>query len=136
MCARASQIHASIAKRCRSGEHKLPAFPELKDDQLGVVWIGHASFLLQIGGQNLLIDPNWAKWLKVIKRIRHPGLQIHDLPNIDLVLVTHTQILIIELKNWRGKTLSAAKGRWFVDGRDMGPSPTETVVGNGLVPVC
>ena len=36
-----------------------------------------------------MIDPNWAKWLKVIKRIKHPGLEIHDLPAIDLVLVTH-----------------------------------------------
>lgn len=73
----------------RAGAHKLPELPVLKENQLGVVWIGHASFLLQIGGHNLLIDPNWARWLKVIKRVRHPGLQIHDLPNIDLVLVTH-----------------------------------------------
>jgi L-ascorbate metabolism protein UlaG (beta-lactamase superfamily) len=73
----------------RAGGHKLPEFPDMRDDQLGVVWIGHASFLLQVGGHNLLIDPNWARWLKVIKRVRHPGMQLHDLPNIDLVLVTH-----------------------------------------------
>ncbi len=56
---------------------------------MAITWIGHASFLLEVGGQNILIDPNWARWLKVIKRIKEPGLHLHDLPNIDLVLVTH-----------------------------------------------
>lgn len=73
----------------RAGKHQQPIFPELKETDVGITWIGHASFLLQINGHNLLIDPNWAKWLKVIKRVRHPGLHLRDLPNIDLVLVTH-----------------------------------------------
>ena len=73
----------------RSGRKRSPLFPELKESQIGLTWIGHASFLIQAAGANLLVDPNWAKWLKVIKRIRHPGLEIHDLPAIDIVLVTH-----------------------------------------------
>lgn len=73
----------------RSGAHLDPLFPELKEGQIAVTWIGHASFLIQMQGLNLLIDPNWAKWLKVIKRLKHPGLHLHDLPDIDLVLVTH-----------------------------------------------
>lgn len=66
-----------------------PLFPELAEGQVGMTWIGHASFLIQAREHNILIDPNWAKWLKGIKRIRHPGLPLHALPNIDLVLVTH-----------------------------------------------
>ncbi len=31
----------------------------------------------------------WSLWLKVIKRIRRPGIRIDHLPAIDLVLVTH-----------------------------------------------
>ncbi len=70
--------------------HKLkPVFPDLAPGQVGITWIGHASFLIQTAEHSILIDPNWAKWLKVIKRIKHPGLEIHDLPAIDLVLVTH-----------------------------------------------
>jgi L-ascorbate metabolism protein UlaG (beta-lactamase superfamily) len=57
--------------------------------QMGVTFIGHASFFIQIGGVNLMIDPNFAPWLFVLKRLRKPGLQIRDLPPIDLVLVTH-----------------------------------------------
>jgi len=71
------------------GRGGAPVLPDLAQGQIGMTWIGHASFLIQTPEANLLVDPNWAKWLKVIKRIRHPGMEIHDLPNIDLVLVTH-----------------------------------------------
>jgi len=57
--------------------------------ELGVTFIGHASFFVQIGGQNVIIDPNFARWLFVLKRLRQPGVQLRDLPPIDLVLVTH-----------------------------------------------
>ena len=78
----------SIFMRRGDGHHNV-LFPELLGEQIGLTWIGHASFLLQIAGLNVLIDPNWAMWLKVFKRIKKPGISIHDLPNIDLVLVTH-----------------------------------------------
>jgi L-ascorbate metabolism protein UlaG (beta-lactamase superfamily) len=54
-----------------------------------VFWIGHASFLVQMAGKNILIDPNWAMWLSIVKRARRPGLALHELPVIDLVLITH-----------------------------------------------
>ena len=73
----------------RSGKQNSPLFPALREGQVGLTWIGHASFLIQAGGLSLLVDPNWANWLKVFKRIRNPGLKIYDLPAIDLVLVTH-----------------------------------------------
>ena len=73
----------------RTTRQGAPVFPELKENEIGITWIGHASFLIQTRHHNLLIDPNWAKWLKVIKRMKHPGLHLHELPNIDLVLVTH-----------------------------------------------
>ena len=73
----------------RLGQKIKPVFPVLGPDQVCITWIGHASFLIQTAEHSVLIDPNWAKWLKVIKRIKHPGIEIHDLPAIDLVLVTH-----------------------------------------------
>jgi L-ascorbate metabolism protein UlaG (beta-lactamase superfamily) len=56
---------------------------------LGVTFIGHAAFFVQMGGQSILIDPNFARWLFLLKRVRKPGLRIDDLPAIDMVLVTH-----------------------------------------------
>jgi L-ascorbate metabolism protein UlaG (beta-lactamase superfamily) len=45
--------------------------------------------LIQTHEVNILIDPNWSKWLKVIKRLKQPGFEIHHLPATDFVLVTH-----------------------------------------------
>ena len=66
-----------------------PLFPTLTGEQIGITWIGHASFLLQMAGLNILVDPNWSLWLKGIKRLKTPGVPLHELPMIDLVLVTH-----------------------------------------------
>jgi L-ascorbate metabolism protein UlaG (beta-lactamase superfamily) len=57
--------------------------------ELGVTFIGHSSFFLQIGGKNILVDPNFARWIFVLKRLRRPGLSLRDLPPIDAVLVSH-----------------------------------------------
>lgn len=45
--------------------------------------------------------------------------------DFDLVLVTHTNIVVIELKNWHGKLLESNGNRWFLDGEDRGSSPVE-----------
>lgn len=85
----------------RHGEKIKPVFPELGPDQVCITWIGHASFLIQTAEHSILIDPNWAKWLKIIKRIKHPGLEIHDLPAIDLVLVTHAHFDHLDRRSLR-----------------------------------
>jgi L-ascorbate metabolism protein UlaG (beta-lactamase superfamily) len=61
-------------------------------DQLGVTFIGHSSFLLQVGGQTVLVDPVFAKWLVVLRRLRRPGVRIDSLPPIDAVLLTHAHM--------------------------------------------
>ncbi len=86
----------------RAGGHAPPNFPELQEGEIGITWIGHASFLIQTREQNLLIDPNWAQWLKVFKRMKHPGLHLDDLPAIDCVLVTHAHFDHLDRKTLRG----------------------------------
>ncbi len=73
----------------RSGDHIEPYFPKIRKGEICITWIGHASFLIQTHEVNILIDPIWSKWLKVIKRLKQPGFEIHHLPSIDFVLVTH-----------------------------------------------
>ena len=85
----------------RLGGNLSPLFPRLHGGQIGITWIGHATFLIQAPGCNVLIDPNWAGWLKVIKRLRHPGIEIHDLPNIDLVLITHAHFDHLDKRSLR-----------------------------------
>ncbi len=85
----------------RRGRRTLTHFPALGKGQLCITWIGHASFLIQTPEHNILVDPNWAKWLKVVKRIRHPGVEPDDLPAIDLVLVTHAHFDHLDKKSLR-----------------------------------
>jgi L-ascorbate metabolism protein UlaG (beta-lactamase superfamily) len=77
--------HSAVTPR--SGETHKPQL--VANGELGLTFIGHASFFVQIGGQNVILDPNFARWLFVLKRLRKPGVQLRDLPPIDIVLVTH-----------------------------------------------
>src|SRR5437764_11198103 len=77
--------HSAVTPR--TGQVHKPTL--VSNGELGLTFIGHSSFLIQIGGQNVVIDPNFARWLFVLKRLRKPGVRVRDLPPIDLVLVTH-----------------------------------------------
>jgi L-ascorbate metabolism protein UlaG (beta-lactamase superfamily) len=76
---------SAVTPRC--GETHKPRL--VTNGELGVTFIGHASFFLQMGGQSVVVDPNFARWLFVLKRLRRPGLRVADLPAIDVVLVSH-----------------------------------------------
>src|SRR6202161_1178126 len=60
--------------------------------ELGVTFIGHSSFLVQIGGRKVLIDPVFAERLIALRRLRRPGVRIKDLPAIDMVLLSHAHM--------------------------------------------
>lgn len=73
----------------RTGKHCRPEFPKLKHGEVAITWIGHASFLVQFTDLNVLIDPNFANWLFLLKRLKRCGFKFEHLPRIDLVLLTH-----------------------------------------------
>ena len=73
----------------RTGEHRRPQFPRLAPGKVVITWIGHASFLIQFSDLNVLVDPNFANWLFLMKRLRRPGLRLEHLPPVDLVLISH-----------------------------------------------
>lgn len=59
-----------------------------------VSWLGHSTFLIQIGEMALLTDPVWSKRCSPVpflgpKRNHLPPLSIGELPEIDLVLISH-----------------------------------------------
>src|SRR5579872_2582501 len=57
-------------------------------------YVGHASFLLQTAGRNILTDPVWSeraspfRWIGP-KRVRKPGIELTALPRIDVLLLSH-----------------------------------------------
>src|ERR1700712_811881 len=54
----------SLVARRGGTPNAAPVFPPLAAGEIGITWIGHASFFVQMAGLNILIDPNWSLWLK------------------------------------------------------------------------
>lgn len=56
-----------------------------------LTWIGHASWLVQVDGVSLLIDPVFSKRISgIVPRNVAAPLQAKELPRIDATLVTHS----------------------------------------------
>ncbi len=85
-----SQLAKDSVLRPRTGTPRNPVVTS--PEELGITFIGHSSFFLQMGGFNVLVDPNYASWLVLLKRLRHPGLRLQDLPSIDAVFITHAHM--------------------------------------------
>ena len=94
-------LPALFSRKRGTRKHLPPVFPKLKAGQICITWIGHASFLIQGPHGNILVDPNWANWLLVVRRLRHAGLAHHHLPTIDLVLITHAHFDHLNRKSLR-----------------------------------
>ena len=68
--------------------------PRVSGSRLRVVFVGHASLLIQAGGLNMLIDPVWSERVSPVsfagpRRVNDPGIPFEALPRIDAVLVSH-----------------------------------------------
>ena len=73
------------------GADELAVMPEVG---WRVIWLGHASFLVQGAGLNLLIDPVFADYCSPVpvgflRRKVRPPCGMVDLPRMDAVLLTH-----------------------------------------------
>ncbi len=99
-----------LHRNARAGEAMEPA----------LTWIGHASTLVQLGGLNLLFDPNFSErasplgWIGP-KRAQPPALTPATLPRIDAVLISHNHYDHLDLPSL--KALAAQAGgppRWVV----------------------
>lgn len=63
-------------------------------DRVRLSFVGHASWLIQAGGLNILVDPVWSERVSPVrfagpKWHNDPGIAFEKLPKIDVVLVSH-----------------------------------------------
>jgi len=70
-------------------EEKMKEHIHLNKTKTSYTWIGHSTFLLQINGLNILTDPVFGRRMGFQKRLTAPGLEIHELPRIDIVVISH-----------------------------------------------
>lgn len=59
-----------------------------------LTWLGHSSFLIKLNGKTILTDPFLSEYASPVqgigpRRYTPPGLNIQNLPPIDIVLVSH-----------------------------------------------
>jgi L-ascorbate metabolism protein UlaG (beta-lactamase superfamily) len=80
---------SSLFDSPRKVEHKVQD-PVRKDARLAVLWVGHATALVQIDDKFILTDPVFTSTVgQVSKRLVEPGIDVERLPNLDAVLVSH-----------------------------------------------
>ena len=67
-----------------------------------LTWIGHATFVLRLGGKLVAVDPIWSQRISgVIPRRAPPGVPFEALPPLDLVAVTHNHFDHLDLPTLR-----------------------------------
>ena len=63
------------------------------EDDDYILWIGHASFIIKLGDTTIITDPVFSKNAGPLifgpKRFTDPALDLNEIPNIDLFLLTH-----------------------------------------------
>jgi len=96
---------------------RLPAAPP---GATAVSWVGHATFVLRIGGLTVLTDPVWSRRIPAVApRLCPAGVAWAALPPIDAVVISHNHYDHLDTPTVRRlprdtPVLVPAKlGRWF-----------------------
>jgi L-ascorbate metabolism protein UlaG (beta-lactamase superfamily) len=82
-----------------------PAPPRRVAD-LRVTFVNHATLLIQTGDVNVLTDPVWSERVSPVawagpRRHRPPGVRFEDLPQVELVLLSHNHYDHLDLPTLR-----------------------------------
>lgn len=66
-----------------------PNLERIRQKEDFICWLSHASFLIQLGGKRILIDPVFGN-IPFYKRQINAPYNLEDLGNIDYLLISHT----------------------------------------------
>ena len=62
-------------------------------DDIKTIWVGHSTFLLNMNGVIILVDPVFSKSAApvnfLVRRFQDPVLRLEELPEIDYILISH-----------------------------------------------
>lgn len=77
--------------------------PAYREGNVSITFVNHATFLIEVGGLNILTDPIWSERTSPVswagpKRVREPGIPFANLPKIHAVLVSHNHYDHLDLK--------------------------------------
>lgn len=85
--------------------------PEIKPDlkfflesseKLKAIWLGHSSFILNLEGKIILVDPVFSDSASpvsfIVPRFQKPVLELGELPEIDYILISHDHFDHLDMK--------------------------------------
>ena len=92
---------------------------EVDEGRPSAQWIGHSTFLVQMGGNSFLTDPVFTKYCSPVpvpklRRRNDPAVQIEALPKVDIVLLSHNHYDHLDVKSVRALYRRDAKTIWVV----------------------
>lgn len=75
-------------------------------DGIRITFVNHSTFLIQVGGLNILTDPIWSRRASPFswsgpQREREPGIRFEDLPRIHHVLLSHNHYDHLDINTMR-----------------------------------
>jgi L-ascorbate metabolism protein UlaG (beta-lactamase superfamily) len=64
--------------------------PDVHSGQTAVTWIGHATYVVRIGGLTILTDPVWSNKIPGVRaRLTPPGVPLSGVGPVDAVVISH-----------------------------------------------
>ncbi len=98
--------------RWRKNSHVPQIAERIYGPELVVTFINHASVLIQTEGLNILTDPIWSMRASPFsfagpRRFREAGVQLSDIPHIDVVLISHNHYDHMDIP-----TLKKIEAKW------------------------
>ncbi len=96
-----------------------PSQPRAPASVLTLTWVGHSTFLIQIGALNVLTDPMWSEFSSPVRvvgprRTMAPGMALSELPPIDLVVQSHDHYDHLDLPTVRALAARFPDAEWLV----------------------
>ena len=98
-------------------------------DEISVTFINHSTLLIQVDGINILTDPIFTQRTSSLswvgpKRVRNPGVNLADLPPLDVILISHNHYDHLDIASLQLLQAQNPKGR---------PPLILSGLGNGLL---
>jgi L-ascorbate metabolism protein UlaG (beta-lactamase superfamily) len=80
-----------------------PSDPQrLHRPEPSLTWVGHATFAARLGGKLVATDPIFSdRIMGTVKRLAPPGVALADLPQLDVVTVSHNHLDHMDLPTLR-----------------------------------